>query len=370
MNVTAGQTEKKERLLSLDTLRGFDMFWITGGRDLVLFLANITGAGWLTQQMDHAKWEGFYMYDLIFPLFMFISGVAIPYAILTKINKGIPKKNLVNKALRRMVILIILGFIYNGVFEKSISLGRYPSVLGQIGIAYFFSALIFIYSEKLCTRVFWLLGIMISITIIQLFIPVPGFGAGVLTPEGCINGYIDRIVMPGVLYYKIFDNEGLICIISATSITLLGGLTGLFIKEKNFSEYKKIWIMILTGMVLIIIAELVSPVYPIIKRCWTSSYVLLAGGISIVLMALFYLLIDVLKWQKWTFFFRIIGMNSIFVYLFVRFINVKYIATSITGWSESFLSAEAFQLCSDSVAIGIIWFVLYYMFKKNIFLRV
>lgn len=364
------RTEKKERLLSLDVLRGFDMFWITGGRGLVLFIANITGAGWLVDQMDHASWAGLHMYDLIFPLFMFLSGVAIPYAIISKLDRGVPKIDLLKKAFKRMVILVVLGIVYNGAFENSFADARFASVLGQIGIAYFFSSLIFLYSKSLKARILWIIGIMVSISVIQLFIPVPGVGAGVLTPEGCINGYLDRMFLPGKLYHEIYDNEGLLCIVSAISITMLGTFAGNFLRDKKYTDWQKVKYMFIAGTILILVAAAISPFYPVIKRCWTSSFVLLAGGLSTVLMALFYMIIDVIKWQKWGFFFRVIGMNSIFVYLFVRFINVGGLSKALTGWISTFLSADVYQFINNIGAVTITWLLLYYMFRKNIFLRV
>ena len=115
------RTEPQKRLHSLDALRGFDMFWITGGSYLVGVLAHYTGAGWLeviNEQMEHVPWNGFHFYDLIFPLFMFISGVAIPFALVSKLERNVPKKELAKKAIIRGITLVILGWFYNGVFSN------------------------------------------------------------------------------------------------------------------------------------------------------------------------------------------------------------------------------------------------------------
>ena len=135
----------KERLNSLDTLRGFDMLWIIGGGALIEALAKVTEWNWmeaLANQMHHVSWEGFRFFDLIFPLFMFISGVAIPFALTSRLEKGTSKTSLHKKVFIRMILLILLGFIYNGALKNGFSNMRYPSVLSQIGIAYFFAALI------------------------------------------------------------------------------------------------------------------------------------------------------------------------------------------------------------------------------------
>ncbi|WP_299583302.1 DUF5009 domain-containing protein [uncultured Sunxiuqinia sp.] len=369
MKSNAIRTGKKERLLSLDALRGFDMFWITGGSMLAVFFAEVTGFDWLSNQMHHVEWAGLRMYDLIFPLFMFISGVAIPYALISKLEKNVPQKTLLAKVTKRMVTLVVLGVIYNGALQGNLTNIRFASVLGQIGLAYFFAAVIVIYTKSFASRLYWLAGMLVGYAFIQLFVPVPGFGAGVLTPEGCINGYIDRLFLPGRLHGKVFDPEGLLCIISAAGITLMGSVAGHFLREQSRTPWQKITILSGIGAGLLVLGLALHPVYPIIKSAWTTSFNLAAGGISFLLMAFFYLIIDVLKWRKWSFYFRVIGMNSIFVYLFVRFIDVSTLTGFLFGWSPELLG-DFGQLIWIVGYLGIIWSVLYYMYRKQIFLRV
>jgi predicted acyltransferase len=363
----------RSRLLSLDALRGFDMLWISGGATLLRVLAQDSPSGFLNTlatQMQHVKWEGFRFYDLIFPLFMFISGVAIPFAIISKLEAGAPKKNMVMKALRRMVILIILGIIYGGIMKNGFSNPRIASVLGQIGIGYFFASLIVIYVRSLKGRIYWLGGILAGIAILQLLVPVPGFGAGVLTPEGCINGFIDRIILPGKLYGGTFDPEGLLCNVSAIGITLMGTIAGHFLRQHEISDKKKLAILSITGVSMIIFALIIIPFYPVIKSCWTTSFNILAGGISFLLLTLFYLVIDVWGWKKWSFFFVVIGMNSIFVYLFNSMVNVRFTASYLLGSIAALLGEKGSQLLLITGTIALTWTVLYIMYRNKIFLRV
>jgi len=361
----------RERLLSLDALRGFDMLWITGGGALITVLAKYTGAGWLqtiAEQMDHVPWNGFHFEDLIFPLFMFISGVAIPFALVSKLERKVPKKELAMKALKRALTLILLGCIYNGVFSNGFENPRFASVLSQIGIGYFFASMIVIYTKSFKQRLYWLGGILVAIGIIQLLIPVPGVGAGVLTPEGCINGYIDRILLPGRLYRTVFDPEGLLCIVSAITVTLMGSVAGHILRDKKTTDPQKLKLMYLTGACAIATALILSTFYPIIKACWTSSFNILTGGIGFLLMASFYWIIDVKGWKKWSFFFRVIGMNSIFIYLLTDLVNVGAITKYVLGWT--ILLGDFGQIVSIIGSIMIVWSLLYYMYKKNIFIRV
>lgn len=370
--------ENKKRIHSLDALRGFYMFWIIGGGALLQTLSrcfpNSGVLEGLATQMHHVPWIGFHFLDLVFPLFMFISGATIPIAILSKLKKGTPKRILISKVFKRMIVLIILGTIYNGTLRDGFADARYTSILAQIGISYFIASLILIYFQSFKARLYWLIGIIVGFAALQLFVPAPGFGAGVFTPEACINGYIDRMFLPGRLAYfdGIFDALGIISILSATGITLMGYFAGYIILNKDSSPKRKISIMSIIGASLIALAIIVSPFYPVIKCCWTSTYTLLTGGISFLLLALFYLIIDVWGFTKWSFFFRVIGMNSIFIYLFATglIVNLSYTSKSLLGWTASSLGENAYQLIIVLGNISISWLLLYFMYKKKIFIKV
>jgi predicted acyltransferase len=204
----------------------------------------------------------------------------------------------------------------------------------------------------------------------QLVFPVPGFGAGILTPEGCVNGYFDRMLLPGRLYREIFDPEGLLCNVSAIGITLMGTFAGNILRRKHESDWKKIGWLSGIGAVLIMVALVINPWYPVIKSCWTTTFNILAGGIGFLLIALFFLLVDHWRCRKWTFYFRVIGMNSIFVYLFTRIVDVEKVSEFFTGWFSKLFSGPANELVTIVGALAIVWLLLYYMYKKEIFIRI
>lgn len=366
--------EIKPRLLSLDALRGFDMFWIVGGGAMIEILAKCFPSIWLQSlatQMEHVPWAGFHFEDLIFPLFMFISGVTIPIAVLQKLDKGTSKRELIIKIAKRMVILVLLGIIFNGALRNGFTNARYASVLGQIGIAYFIASLIVIYNRSLKRQLIWLGGILVGYAAVQLLVPVPGIGAGVLTPEGCINSYIDRMLLPGRMGQGLFDALGLMCIISASAVTLMGSVAGYILNMKETGEMKKLGILSFVGTGLIILALCIHPFYPIIKNCWTTTYNLFSGGISFLLFALFYLVIDVWMYKKWTLFFRVIGMNSILIYLIVvgGLVNVSSTSMSLFGWIAKPLSEDANHLIIVLGNIVLSWLLLYFMYRKKIFVK-
>lgn len=369
---TIVKTKVNERLYSLDTLRGFDMLWIIGGGAVIHALAEATQWGWVeawSHQLHHASWEGFHLEDLIFPLFMFISGVAIPYALTSRLEKGTKQSTLVRKVFKRMLLLVIFGIIYNGALKNGFNDLRYASVLAQIGIAYFFAALIVIYNHSLKARVFWLIGILVVIAAVQLLVNIPDFGSGVLTRTGSVNAWIDQHFLPGRLYGKTYDPEGLLCIVSATSVTLMGTFAGNILRNASVSQNKKAGYLLIAGLSLTLIALSLSPFYPIIKKIWTVPFNLLAAGLSFLHLAVFYYIIDVKKWRKWIFFFQVIGLNSITIYMGVRIIGFESISEFFLGWIAK--PAELYGAVIIALgAIAVEWSLLYYLYKNKIFLRV
>ena len=365
----------KVRLHSLDALRGFDMFWIIGGGELFQAMAKCfpnKGLQIMAWQMEHVPWAGFHFYDLIFPLFMFISGATIPIALLSKLEEGASKKDLMIKIFRRMLVLVILGIIFNGTLRDGFSNARYASVLGQIGIAYFLASMILIHTHSFKARLLWLIGILAGYAALQLWMPVPGHGAGVLTPEGCINSYIDRNFLPGRMGQGTFDALGLLCILSASAVTLMGSFAGHILIKKEADTRNKLILLGSTGTGLILLALIINPFYPVIKNCWTSTYNLLTGGISFLLVALFYLIIDVLGVKKWSFFFRIIGINSIFIYLISvgNLVDTGHTTRSLFGWMVKPLSENTGGLFMVIGNIILCWLLLYFMYRKKIFIKV
>ena len=374
MKMKKSEPKQSERLLSLDVLRGFDMLWIVGGGSLIEAWAKGTKWNWLqviADQMEHVRWQGFHFEDLIFPLFMFISGVAIPYAITAKVEQGLKRKTLFNKVLRRGILLVILGIFYSGVLKNGSPHLRLASVLGQIGLGYLFAATIVLYTNSFKARVAWLLGIMSGIAVLQLAIPVPGHGAGLLDPEWGMNAWIDRMLLPGRLFGGTFDPEGLLCIVSAITVTLMGALAGSVLRDGNPASKQKAWTLSIGGTALVIIALILSPVYPIIKSAWTVPFNLLTAGISSILLSLFYFSIDVKGWTKGIFsykilFFKVIGMNSITIYLAYRIIDFDGISDFFTGWLVAPLGA--WVVIFGSLVLE--WLLLYFLYQKKIFLRV
>jgi predicted acyltransferase len=363
----------KQRLYSLDALRGFDMFWIMGAEEIFHGLGKATGSpfwGAISNQFTHPAWNGFHFYDLIFPLFLFIAGVATPYSVGRELEKGKSRDQVLWRVVKRGLILVILGIIYNnGLMIKPIDQVRFASVLGRIGLAYMFANIIYIYSNRRA-QIIWFTGILIGYWMLLKFNSAPGFPAGDLTMEGNFASYIDRSVLPGKLYLGIHDPEGLISTIPAIATGLLGILTGTLLKNNPMSKKRKAIWMALTGVVCILLALLWNPFFPINKNLWTSSFVLNVGGISLLLLALFYYIIDILGYKSWAFFFKVIGMNSILIYMSGRFINWAYTTNAFFNWLGQLIGNPFNAVVMAICLVMVKWAFLYFLYKKKVFLRV
>ncbi len=358
------------RLLSLDALRGFDMFWIIGGEAIVHAAAKLTHWRWLewfNGQMEHPEWHGFALYDLIFPLFLFIAGVAMPFSFEKRLARGDRRHALYQHVIFRGLLLVLLGFIYNGLLKFNWPM-RLPSVLGRIGLAYLFAGLIFL-NTQLRGRILWIAGLLIGYWAALKLIPVPGFGAGDLSPGHTLTDYLDRLLIPGKLYRGDRDPEGLLATIPAIGTALIGAVTGQFLKDDRKSGYFKTAAMLLAAVACLALALLWNLNFPINKNLWTSSFVLLCAGFSLSLLALFYLVIDVWQLKGWTLFFVVIGSNSILIYMAPKFIDFAY--TTHALFDGLLNRTGAYQPLLWAIAVvAVKWALLYVLYRKRIFLKV
>ncbi|MBU0475101.1 MAG: DUF5009 domain-containing protein [Bacteroidetes bacterium] len=368
------ETNINQRLYSLDALRGFDMLWIMGTEEVVHHIAKITGTPFwegFSKLLDHAAWNGFTFYDLIFPLFLFLAGVATPYSLGKQIEKGKNKNELLLKIIKRGVILVILGIVYNNGLEiHPIAKIRFGSVLGRIGLAYMFANIIYLYTKQR-GQIIWFCSLLIGYWLLLVFNSAPGHPMGELTKEGNFASYLDTLIMPGRLHRVIHDPEGLTSTIPAISTALLGIFVGNILKNTNIKTQNHT-VLKLTGLgiILIIVAQVWNIIFPINKNLWSSSFTLQCGGISTLLMALFYYIIDVKGYQKWAFFFKVIGMNSILIYMSGKFIDWSYTTSSIFKWLGQIVGEPYNVVVLLICSVAVQWLFLLFLYRRKLFLRV
>lgn len=366
------------RLMSIDALRGFDMFWIVGGSVIADSLNKMHGSRVTTiikTQMEHAKWEGFTFCDLIFPLFIFISGMSIVFSLSKSIQKhGRPAT--IKKVIRRSVLLFIMGLIYNGGWENSIQSLRLMGVLQRIALCYLFTGILFCFFRPRVLA-YSCAGILVVYWAAMTFIPVPGVGAGDFSaPEMNLSNWIDSKILPFHLHNnKSWDPEGAFSTLPAIASCLFGVFAGLLLKDEQRESIKKVKILVMAGAIALLAGWLWHFQFPIIKKIWTSSYVLVAAGFSAWLMAIFYYIIDIREYRRWASPFVWIGMNPITIYFLARLINFRRLAARVTGGPvQALLDAHLAQglggLVTALASMCLVMWVCWFLYRKKIFLRV
>lgn len=360
------------RVVSIDALRGFDMFMIIGGDSLFRIVSTMIGGSFfmaVAAQFHHEEWNGFNFEDLIFPLFLFIVGMVMPFSITRRLERGDSRGAIYRHIVTRAVTLVFLGLLYNGLLNFDFSNFRYAGVLQRIALCSLFAGLI-VMNTGIRGQIGWIVGILLGYWAAMMLIPVPGYGAGVLTPEGNLASWIDRLFLPGrFCCFRFGDNEGLLSTIPSVATTLLGVLAGHLLRREDLAKAKRAGMLATAGACGIIAGLIWDLVFPINKLIWTSSYVLFAGGLSALVAAAFYWVIDVKGYSKWAFFFIVIGLNPITIYVTQGLFDFGTVANIfLHGFIDNL--GELKPLVWTSSVLAVKWLFLYFLYRQKIFLKV
>jgi predicted acyltransferase len=422
------------RLMSLDALRGFDMFWIIGADSLVYALSKLSqnpATKFLAEQLDHAEWAGFRFYDLIFPLFVFMVGASIVFS-LTKIITESGRAGAIHRVLKRGVLLFLIGLIYSGGFTNPWPDLRLMGVLNRIALAYTGAGLLFICFKPralagICAGLlvgYWALLTFVPIRDIQLeksnltalaekagdtklAASFRDAGPGsTVNPSAIKNspvwaateqmyaattnrvtgkfekGYnvanhFDFEHLPGKKWDLFWDPEGILSTIPAVATCLLGVFAGLVLQSAKLSNDKKLLWLLGAGVAAVATGWLWGLQFPVIKKIWTSSYVLVAGGYSTLLLGAFYLVVDVWKYQKWCQPFVWMGMNAITIYMVKNFLGgtfsrlaARLVGGDIKAYLDDHVAKGFGDLLIAVVGLLIAFWIVRFLYQKKIFLRV
>jgi predicted acyltransferase len=376
MNVPSGVISGKKdtpaltgRLISIDALRGFDMFWIVGGDAIFRSLQNISRnpiTERINLQLQHCPWQGFRFYDLIMPLFLFIVGVVLPFSLGRRIAAGSSKLAIYKHILIRVVILWLLAMIQDELLAFDLNkLRLYSNTLQAIASGYLITSIVMLHLRP---RVqYFIFGcLLVTYWALMTFVPVPSHGPGQLTPDGNLAIYIDKSLMG-----PFQDKTAYTWILSSMTFAatvMMGSFAGRFLHTSR-SGFSKVLILLTVGIASLLAGLVWSTFFPIIKYIWSSSFVLFAGGISLILLALFYLVIDVLAYRKWAFGFIVIGSNAIVAYMLPTFISFRSIGNFfvsgldkwVGGWTEFIHTLAAFV---------VLWLLLLVLYRKKIFVKI
>jgi predicted acyltransferase len=297
-----------------------------------------------------------------------VAGISFPFSLAKQKMQGKSTQHIFLKIIKRGLLLVLLGVIYNGLFQFDFVDLRVASVLGRIGLAWMFAALLFTYLKP---TICWMIAAVILIGYWLMLWLIPD-SVDPYSFEGNLVGAIDRVLLPGILYDKIFDPEGLLSTLPAIVTALLGMFTGQLIRvsRERISDNKKVIYMLIAAIACIVTGWIWSYWFPVNKKLWTSTFVLEVAGYSLIMFALFYYIIDVKGYQRWSFFFRVVGLNSITIYLAQKIINFQYINKFFTGGIVSYSPENIGGFINETGYIVVCWLFLYFLYRKNIFLKV
>ena len=353
------------RLVSVDALRGFDMFWIMGGDYLIRSLPNIHNSTFtraLATQMEHCEWAGFHFYDFIFPLFVFLVGISIVFSVDRMLEQQ-GKWRTVRRIVLRSVILFLLGIFYMGGVANGFDHIYLAGVLHRIAVAYFFAALIYCF-VPLRPMIVLCVALLVGYWALLTFMPVPGVGPPSYEEGKNLAHYLDERYLPGLKF------EGtLLSTLAAVANCQLGIFAGLLLKNKTVPDRQKVFWLMGCGAISLVLGFAWSLQFPIIKLLWTSTYVLAACGYSALLLGLFYQIIEIWKWRAWAQPFVWIGMNALTIYITASIVNFHKLAGRFVGGDVKTFFGDYGDLALAIVSLLLMFWVVNFLYRRKIFLR-
>ena len=374
----------KERLMSLDVLRGLDLFFLVGLECVMHPLASAIDTEGFHDFMwnfSHVEWEGFSPWDLVMPLFLFMSGVSIPFA-MSNYRKGADKSGLCQRLLKRVALLWIFGMICQGNL-RGLDPDRiylYSNTLQTIAVGYLFTVIFYLFTSwrtQAGIAVLLLLGYWGAMK----WVTGDGFGGGNYTPDLNLAEWIDRTVLgrfrdgasveDGVVQFAPWYRYTWILSSLNFIVTVMTGcFAGQILRNVSFKPNQKALLLAVAGAVLVAAGWLWNIEFPVIKKLWTSSMVLVSSGYCFLLMAVSYYIVDVKGLRRGTEWLRVYGMNSIMAYMLAQCINFRSVAHSLFYGVEQYIGPAWYQVLMAASCSIIIYIILWRMYKLRIFLRV
>lgn len=361
------------RLMSIDALRGLDMFFIVGMEEVFAALSEmIPMTPTLNDRLQHAPWEGFHFYDLIFPLFAFIIGVSLVFSLSKSVEMS-GKRATTIKLIKRSIILYLLGVLMYGGISGGVDQIRLLGVLQRLALCFCAAGLAFVWMKPR-TIVVLTVSLLAGYWAMLTFIPVPGFGAGDFAEGHNFTNWIDKIFLPFRKWDGDHDPEGLLSTLPAIATTLTGVFAGILLGNPTIDPKRKVRLLMAWGIAGIALGLIWHLQFPLIKKIWTSSFVLFTSGLSAVLLAVFYKVIDIGQHRKWCQPFVWIGMNAITIYLLVHIVKLDALAGRLVG-GEIHAGLEGIHpglgsLVTALLAIAFALWICRFLFVRKIFLRV
>ena len=361
-----------ERVISVDALRGFDMFWIFGGEGIFMGLDKVFHnkiTGFINEQLNHVEWFGFHFYDIIMPLFLFMVGISMVYSYRKRLSNDKSEISLWKHTIKRFFILWFLGLIVQGnlLTYDITKFHLYANTLQAIAAGYLIATIIILYLPVM-HQITATIGLMLLYWAIMALIPIGGNTLGAYTPDRNVAQFVDAFILGR--FDDGLDYTWIVSSLNFGATTMLGVFCG-YILQSTANKYVKFRNFIIFGVTLIILALIWDIWHPIIKKLWTSSFVLFSGGICTLLLGAFYLVIDIWNVRKGTKWMIIIGSNAIFAYVISHVFGDQLRATAnifINGLIPYI--GNWFDTLSYIGGVLILFAVLKYMYKNKIYIKI
>jgi predicted acyltransferase len=385
--------------MSIDALRGFDMFWIVGAEEIVHALHKVSHTGFanfLAGQLSHKDWKGVAFYDLIFPLFVFIVGVSLVFS-LTRIIEQSGKAAALKRIFWRAAFLYLIGIFYYGGFAGGFERIRLLGVLQRIALCYFFAGVAFCFF-RVRGLVVTFAALLIGYCALMTFVPIRDISlekeqlTTLMAQAGTTNAvtlyyntthwvkgqfdegrnvanHVDFNYLPWRRWDGAYDPEGLLSTLPAIGTCMLGVFAGLLLRNKSVSEQKKVTWLLGAGIAGVVAGFVWGLQFPVIKKLWTSSYVLVAGGYSCLLLAAFYQVIEIWKFRKWAMPFVWIGVNPIAIYLIHNLVDLNALANRLVGGPIKACFGLFAELLVTVVVVAFSFLIVWFLYRRKIFLR-
>jgi len=367
-----------QRLQSLDILRGFDLFMLVAFEPVLnslLRTMNVPVGPSILYHFSHEQWIGFRAWDLVMPLFLFMSGVSMPFSF-SKYRLMPDKSAVYKRIIKRVLLLWILGAIVQGnlLALDLHTLRLYSNTLQAIAAGYLITAIIFLHVKSMRWQI-----IAAGILLLLYAIPMNIFGD--FTPEGNFAEKVDQVILgrfrDGVRWaedgtWSFSPRYQYTWILSSLTfgVTVLMGAIAGGVMKNGTNRNRNALTLLIAGLVCIGVSLLWHQQMPIIKKIWTCSMTLYSGGICLILMAVFYYVIDCRGYSKGLNWLKIYGMNSITAYVLGQVINFRGLVQSVSHGLEQFMGADYYRVWLTFGNYLIIFFILHYLYKRNVFLRV
>jgi predicted acyltransferase len=379
-----------KRYLAVDLLRGLTIAF--------MILVNDNGSDRAFWALKHAEWNGFTPTDLVFPTFLFLVGASIVFSTEARLSRGVTRASLFAHTVRRAIIIFLLGLVVNSAPFFHLSTMRYYGVLPRIAVCYLVVGSLYIWIRRPAgsaagqptgaDKIGLLVACLLGYYILMRFVPVPGFGMPghdipFLDRDANIVAWLDRQIFSAKhLYEGTRDPEGLLSTIPALGTTLIGVLTGLFLRSSAGSEAHKARILAIAGASSVFLGLLWNPLFPINKKLWTSSFVLYAAGWSLLILAVFWFLVQVRGYRRGTWVFLVFGTNAITAYVLSEVMaaclgHVKVGAHSnVLRWTAEHIAAvmpsypALGSLAYSLLYVLVCWLLVLPLYRKKIFIKI